>query len=134
FKSDAAGVKGTQAMFVQDALVTWKSFDPFFKIDAGFFLPPLAHNALQGAGTLYSFDYFANTFNHTNIFGAAAGPAGRDAGVELRGLVLDNHLEYRFGVFQGKRQAAIAMPESNASQNAPRFAGRIPFNAFAPET
>ena len=32
------------------------------KIDAGYMLPPMAHNAVQSAASLYSWDYFAFSF------------------------------------------------------------------------
>jgi hypothetical protein len=57
---------------------------------------------------------------------------GRDAGVQLRGLVLDNHLEYRAGMFQGRRNDSS--PESVQSRNFFRVAGRVQVNVFDPET
>jgi hypothetical protein len=96
-------------------------------------LTPGAHNALQGAGTLLGVDYFSNSFRHTDVFNAAVAPVGRDAGFEARGLVLDNHIEYRAGLFQGYRKPAVAAvpPDTTgevASQNMFRFAGRIQVN------
>jgi len=141
FKSDAAGQKGTQIMVVQDAMATWKAYEDMLKFDAGYMLTPGAHNALQGAGTLLGLDYFSNSFNHTNVFNAATPPVGRDAGIEVRGLLLDNHIEYRAGLFQGFRKAQTAPPMMPAgatgdvaSQNMFRFAGRIQINLLDAET
>lgn len=141
FKADAAGVKATQGIVVQDALATWKAYDDMLKFDAGYMLTPGAHNALQGAGTLLGLDYFSNSFNHTNVFNAATAPVGRDAGIEVRGLLLDNHIEYRAGLFQGFRKPATAAPMMPAgatgdvaSQNMFRFAGRIQINLLDAET
>jgi len=140
FKADGAGVKATQGIVVQDALATWKAYDDMLKFDAGYMLTPGAHNSLQGAGTLLGLDYFSNSFNHTNVFNAATAPVGRDTGIEVRGLLLDNHIEYRAGLFQGLRkpQTAPAMMAGAtgdvASQNMFRFAGRIQVNLLDAET
>ena len=66
-----ADAKNTPGMNIQDAFATAKPFGDVFKVDAGYMLPPLAHNAIQGAGTLYSWDYFANSFRSTanTLFG-----------------------------------------------------------------
>ena len=130
FKGSAEGVKSS-GLFVQDAYVTFKAYEDYFKVDAGYMLPPLAHNAVQGAGTLYGLDYFANSFRHANVFNSA-GDVGRDAGVQLRGLVLAGHVEYRLGMFQGLRRPAT-MTEA-AARNFPRVAGRIQINVLEPET
>ena len=114
FKVDPANQSGgtgknAPGLNVQDAFVTFKPAQNFFKVDAGFMLPPLSHNAVQGAATLYSSDYFVNTFRRNVLsnldpFGSSGqSPAGRDLGVQLRGLVLKDHLEYRVGLFQGVR-------------------------------
>ena len=60
-------VKATPGMNIQDAFVTYKPMGDLFKVDAGYMLPPLAHNAVQGATTLYSWDYFAYTFQSSNV-------------------------------------------------------------------
>ena len=130
FKASAEGAKSAP-LFVQDAYVTFKAYEDYFKVDAGYMLPPLAHNAVQGAGTLYGLDYFANSFRHANVFNSA-GDVGRDAGVQLRGLVAGGHLEYRVGMFQGLRRPA-SMTEASA-RNFPRVAGRIQINVLDPET
>jgi hypothetical protein len=131
-----AAQKPAPTMVIQDAFASYKAVQDFFKIDAGYMLPPLAHNAVQGAGTLYSYDYFANTFNGQNYTGVAAAPAGRDLGVQLRGLLFDNHLEYRVGMFQGLRNAATpaAMGNQVNSRNFFRLSGRLQINLLDAET
>jgi hypothetical protein len=52
-------------------------------------------------------------------------------GVQLRGLVLDQHLEYRAGVFQGQRSKPAA---GAPSRNDFRYAGRVQLNVLDPET
>lgn len=128
------GTKNGPGMYVQDAFGTYKALGDALKIDMGFMLPPSTHNALQGAGTLYGWDYFSNSFRNSNAFNAAAAPVGRDAGVELRGLVLDNMLEYRAGLFQGRRNPADAMAGRVGGRNFFRFASRLQVNVFDPET
>lgn len=134
----ATGTKTGFGIGVQDAMATWKAYDDYVKFDAGYMLTPGAHNALQGAGTLLGLDYFANSFNHTNVFNGGA-PVGRDAGIEVRGLLLDNHIEYRAGLFQGLRKPGTLPPMGGgqgqvASQNMFRFAGRLQINVLDAET
>jgi hypothetical protein len=100
--------KNTPGMNVQDAFVTYKAMGDLLKVDAGYMLPGMGHNALQGAGTLLGWDYYAYSFQHGNRFASAGNPIGRDVGVQLRGLVLGGHLEYRAGLFQGKRNNRTA--------------------------
>jgi len=130
----ASGAKGGNGIIVQDAFGTWKAYEDMVKVDLGYMLTPGAHNALQGAGTLYGLDYFSNTFLHNTSFNTAAGvnPAGRDAGAQLRGLLVDGHVEYRLGIFQGKRNPATATEVG--AQNMFRVAGRLQINIFDPET
>src|SRR6478609_3017860 len=135
----ATGEKTGFAMGVQDAFATVKLYEDMIKIDGGYMLTPGAHNALQGAGTLLGLDYFSNSFNHTNVFNGGA-PVGRDAGVEVRGLLLDNHIEYRAGLFQGLRKPGTNPPMGSttggdvSAQNMFRFAGRIQVNLLDAET
>lgn len=129
---NGSGAKGGNGVIVQDALGTWKAYEDAFKIDIGYMLTPGAHNALQGAGTLYGLDYFANTFTHNTLLNTNVNPAGRDVGLQFRGLVLDNHLEYRAGIFQGKRNPGTA--DQVAAQNMFRLAARVQINIFDAET
>jgi hypothetical protein len=124
-------VKNTPGMNILDAFVTYKAVGDALKIDAGYMLPAMAHNALQGATTLYSWDYFVYSFRHSNSFQSSADPTGRDAGVQLRGLVLDDHLEYRIGLFQGLREGQTA--DEVGSQNFFRTTGRLQINLLDPE-
>jgi len=129
----ATNNKGGPGMYIQDAFITARpiegEFKDAFKVDAGFMLPAMAHNAVQGAGTLYSLDYYSNTFLHSNVFGGTA-PVGRDLGVQVRGLIME-HLEYRLGLFQGLRQPAT--DTQIASHNFFRFTGRVQINVLDSE-
>jgi hypothetical protein len=129
---DPGGVKNTPGLNVQDAFGTFKALGDSLKIDMGYMLPPSTHNADQGAGTLYSWDYFTNSFRNSNSFTSSANPVGRDAGLQLRGLVLDNHLEYRAGLFQGRRNTFA--DGKVAGRNFFRFAARLQVNLLDAET
>jgi hypothetical protein len=128
------GFKNTPGLNVQDAFATVKAYEDFVKVDMGYMLPPSTHNADQGAGTLYSWDYFSNSFTNSNSFSSSGRPVGRDAGLQLRGLVLDNHLEYRAGLFQGRRNPVSTDGTKVGSRNFFRFAARLQVNLLDPET
>lgn len=125
-------VKSTPGMNIQDAFATWKAYGDYVKFDMGYMLPSLAHNALQGATTLLSLDYFAYSFVQGNSFQSSANPTGRDLGVQLRGLLLGGHLEYRAGLFQGLRKGQTTTEVG--SQNFFRFAARVQVNLLDAET
>jgi len=133
----ATYLKSTPGMNIQDAFGTWKVFKDMVKIDVGYMLPPLFHNAVQGATTLYAWDYFAYAFTSTvspqgvPVFGSSANPIGRDLGVQVRGLVLNGHLEYRAGLFQGLRDAPSTTDVG--ARNFFRFAARIQLNLLDAE-
>jgi len=124
-------VKNGPGMYIQDAFITWKPMGDVFKVDAGFMLPPMAHNALQGAGTLYGWDYYAYSFRHNESFNSTVAPVGRDLGVQLRGLVVGGHLEYRAGLFQGLRDVQTATDVG--SRNFFRATARVQVNFLDPE-
>jgi hypothetical protein len=128
----APETKNTPGMNIQDAFITYKPLGDLVKLDAGYMLPPLAHNAVQGATSLYAWDYLLNTFLGGNAFGSAGSPVGRDLGVQLRGLVVGGHLEYRVGLFQGLRLPSTAADP--AARNFFRFAGRMQLNLLDAET
>jgi hypothetical protein len=81
----------------------------------------LSHNSNQSAVTLMSTDYGPYSFIWS---GPTDSRVGRDYGVRLRGYVLDEKLEYRFGVYQGQR--------GTDSTNGFRYAGRLAYNFFDP--
>lgn len=127
------GLKNGPGIQTKDAFGTYRAIDDQLKIDAGLLLPPGSHNSLQGGGSIYGWDFFLNTFRHSAVFGSTANPYGRDVGVQLRGLV--GPLEYRAGVFQGKRNPAVAGPPAETAATNPfRFAARAQFNFLDPET
>src|SRR5579863_3022239 len=136
----ATTTKATPGMNIQDAFITWKPLGDLIKVDAGYMLPPMAHNAVQGAGTLYSWDYFNFSFLSTanTLLGSTTSPVGRDTGVQFRGLWLDGHIDFRVGLFQGLRVAetpgaAGDTPTTVGSDNFFRATGRLQINLLDPE-
>lgn len=128
-------LKNGPAIQTKDAFATYRVLDDQLKIDGGLLLPAGTHNFLQGGGSLYGWEFFLNTFRAGNSFGSTNNPYGRDVGVQLRGLVADGLLEYRAGVFQGKRNLPVSGAESRAaSRNDFRYAARIQLNFLDPET
>jgi len=130
--------KNAPGLNVQDAFATVAPVGDYFKADVGFMLPPGPYNSLQSAGKLFGVDYFANTFRRNVATNAdpfrstQQSPVGRDAGIQLRGLVFGGHVEYRAGAFQGLRAgpipAAAPKPARAAAFNITRFAGRLQVN------
>ncbi len=149
FKLDTANATGgtgknAPGLNVQDAFVTAKPAGNLIKIDAGYMLPPLSHNAVQGAGTLYGVDYFVNSHRRNVISNAdpfassGQSPQGRDAGLQVRGLLLDDHIEYRAGIFQGLRVGPVPQTMTTEAQigalNFFRVAARLQINLLDAET
>ena len=124
-------LKNGPGIQTKDAFATWRAVGDKLKIDGGLLLPAGTHNFLQGGGSIYGWDFFLNTFRYGNAFGTTANAYGRDLGVQLRGLLFDGLLEYRAGVFQGKRNPPVT---GAASRNSFRYAGRLQLNVLDPET
>jgi hypothetical protein len=138
--ANATTTKATPGMNIQDAFITWKAYGDMIKIDAGYMLPPMAHNAVQGATTLYSWDYFAFTFLSTanTLLGSTASPVGRDAGLQGRALLLDGHIDFRVGLYQGLRATDQPATMGGAattvgSNNFFRATGRLQINLLDAE-
>ena len=93
---------------VQDAFATY-TFMPEVRLDAGLMLVPFSHHTLEGATSLNSLDY------HSDLVRYPTGRIWRDAGIQIRGVALQDHLHYRLGLFEGVRNAALpALPAAPA--------------------
>src|SRR3954462_6245808 len=121
------GVKATNTPQVLDAYGQVKFADAFW-LSGGNILMPLTRNGTQPTTTYVSIDN-ANIDTTPVLQGNSY--VLRDLGIQANGYFLDNHLEYRAGMFQGSRQAATAT--QTASHNAPRFVGSLMFNFWDPE-
>jgi hypothetical protein len=117
----------------KDAFVTFRAIDDQLKFDGGLMIPAGAHSVLVGGGSLNALDFYQNAFRHNTVFDSTADPYARDLGAQVRGLVFNQHLEYRLGVFQGKREPVSTAPARPGSRNAFRFAGRLQVNVLDPE-
>jgi hypothetical protein len=125
----------TTSMFIQDAFLTY-AFAPEFKIDAGMMLVPLSHHTIEGAIGLNAMDY------HSDLIRFPAGKIFRDTGIQFRGLLFNNLLHYRVGIFEGVRQAAVpapamppAVPLPPLNDNGlPRFAAQLRLNILGDES
>ncbi|MDP2875900.1 MAG: porin, partial [Holophaga sp.] len=135
-KANADGSKTNTGLILQDAVFTYK-LTKDIKIDAGLILVPLSHQSTQGATNLATWDYHAYAFQQNGAMGSST---GRDGGAQVRGVVggKEGNLEFRLGVFQGKRLALTpAVPtgptDRAASRNSLRLAGRAQWNFFEAE-
>jgi hypothetical protein len=98
-KVDGSGGKPSKVqMYVQDAQIQ-HTVVPEFGVIAGLQLVGTTRNSLQGAASLMSIDYGAYQF-------VTSGPldnnVGRDLGVNFRGFLASERLEYRAGIFSGR--------------------------------
>lgn len=114
--TDGGKVEGD--VFVQDAFFTYHHSEKL-KVDAGMILIPLSHNSQQSAASLLTLDYLPYSFVTS---GPTRSRVGRDYGVQLRGYVANDHLEYRLGVYQGER--------GPGSTNEFRTVGRLVYYPF----
>jgi hypothetical protein len=108
--------------FIQDAYGEFKVRDAF-ALDAGLMFVPFSRNSLQSAATLLPIEYGAYTFTQS---APTQSSTGRDIGFQARGGFHGNHLEYRFGAFQGLRDPR--------SHNPFRYVGRLQYNFFDTDT
>ena len=86
------------SMYVQDAQVQY-TFCPELSVIAGLQLVGIARNGLQSAASLMALDYGAYQFVPN---APLDNNVGRDLGINFRGFILDDRLEYRAGFFSGK--------------------------------
>jgi hypothetical protein len=121
-KGNADGSKNNADMFIQDFIVTY-AFSKQFQLDGGMLLMAQTYNHNQSAASLLALDYGPYTFNESV---PTTSRTGRDYGVQARGYLADDHLEYRAGVFQGVRGLN--------NTNAFRYHGRLAYYVFGPET
>ena len=98
-KVEANGAKPTKvSMYIQDAYIQ-HTFATELSVIAGLQLVGTTRNSLQSAGSLMALDYGAYQFLTSTPFDNTA---GRDLGVNFRGFLLNERLEYRAGLFSGK--------------------------------
>ena len=116
-------------IYLLDAVATYKVSGAFM-IDAGLMLlPSLNHNGLTSGAK------YASVNNFTQYLSPGSNRGTRDVGVGIRGLILDDRLYYRLGVFNGVQTRAttttgtppVTTPGINPG-DAPRVSGHLRFN------
>ena len=123
-----SGVKAPATPSILDAYGQVKFADAFW-LSGGSILMPLTRNGLQPTTTYVSID---NANVDTTPILQGNSNVLRDLGFQANGFFLENHIEYRAGVFQGSRQASTAT--QTASHNAPRFVAMVSANLWDTET
>ena len=114
---------------VQDAFGEWHPFsNDLFILDVGKMLMPFTRNSLQSTSSHLSLDGGTWTFLQS---APLQGDAGRDVGFQIKSYLVNDHLEFRGGVFEGFRAPANA--GGAGSRNPPRFVGRLVYNFFDTE-
>ena len=105
-KPNAAGKKGDDAMFLQDVALTC-ALTRSVNLEAGLLIVPVGRHAAQSATTLLGVDYGPFSFTHSE---PTASRYGRDYGVQARGYLAGNRVEFRAGLFNGARGATDTAP------------------------
>jgi hypothetical protein len=113
-KGNADGTKNVNtSTFIQDLVVGY-AFAHELHLEAGEMLLPTSFDHVSGASTLLTLDFGAFTFNE---LAALQSNNGRDYGLQARGYLAGDHLEYRLGGWQGNR--------GKNEVNAFRYTGRL---------
>jgi hypothetical protein len=120
-KTLAGGKNINPQLILQDAYGEVKVHNALL-LDFGMMFVPFSRNSIQSGATLLPIDYGAYTFA---VSAATQSNIGRDTGVQARGFLLANRLEYRVGAFQGARDVQ--------SHRAFRYTGRVQFQLLDPE-
>jgi hypothetical protein len=112
------------SIYLLDALATYK-FGKELMIDAGLMLLPFSHNSMT-SGSKY-----ATVNNFPSYFAGNSQRGTRDVGVGVRGLLLDDRIYYKLGIYNGVQTSTGATGLNPG--DAPRFAGMIRFNIAGKE-
>jgi len=123
----ASPLKTFGTFILQDAYGEVKFHDAF-TVQCGLLIVPLSRQLLASTTTFWTLDI-------GNTTGTASAPtaefATRDTGFEFQGFLLEDHFQYRAGVFAGIRNPPL--DSGVGSQNTPRFAAYLQYNFFDPE-
>ena len=114
--------------FIQDAIASYK-VGPELQVSAGFMLLPFIRNDYQSAGSLHAIDFRAGVIKFL-----PTGKAFRDMGAEVRGLLVQDRIYYRAGVFSGMPgKAAMGEMEAVNESDSPRLTGNLRYNILGKE-
>jgi Phosphate-selective porin O and P len=126
---DGTTSKAFDTLVFQDAFLSLNVHQAF-SIQAGLMLSPFSRNILQSTSTYTSLDILATSATFlTSIETSAL----RDTGVQVKGQLLGDRLEYRLGAFQGIRQDS-EQEGAAGGKNPPRFLGYLQYNFLDTET
>ena len=126
---DGTASKAFDTLVFQDAFLSL-NLHQAFSIQAGLMLSPFCRNILQSTSTYTSLDVLATS---ATFIGSVQTSALRDTGVQAKGQLLSDRLEYRIGVFQGIRQSS-AQEGAQGGKNPPRFLGYLQYDFLDTET
>jgi hypothetical protein len=129
-KADPAGVKNSTTPQLLDASGQVK-FAQWFWLSGGQILMPLSRNGMQPTTTYVSIDN-AN-IGTTPVLQTGNSYVLRDLGFQVSGWFADDHIEYRVGLWQGNRQAAVPNVQT-AGHNGPRVIAMVSANLWDTET
>ena len=115
------GTKVAGDLGVYDFWITYAARDELM-IDVGLIGTPNSHNSIQSISGMLAADFGAYSFLSS---APTTSRAGRDYGAEARGYLLNQHVEYRLGAFQGFRGQTANRPL--------RYLARLVVDAFRAE-
>src|SRR4029077_19378411 len=119
----------------QDAVAIWKMCGDMLMLYGGLYLVPSNRNDLTSTASFLSYDIGTWAIQGNTVM---KGTGGRDFGFGLAGWLVDDHLEYRIGAFDGTRNPTTPQPApvgggtplgpAAGSRNPYRVAGRIMYD------
>ena len=117
-KAQSDGSKAAPEVGVYDF---WITYQPTAAVmfDGGLIGTPNSYNSIQAIAGMLTSDFSPYSFLSTPPTNSRA---GRDYGVQNRGYIFGDHLEYRLGIFQGFRGTGATMPF--------RYLGRLMVDLF----
>lgn len=119
---NASGVR--QDPVLTDALIDFR-ISPAFSVSVGRVLVPFSIDNQTSAVTLTAIDYPTRAL--VNLPTNPSGAFWRDDGIEVRGLLGGDLIDYRVGYFRGDRDAA-SNPDADG-----RFTGMVAINLASPQ-
>ncbi len=109
---------------LQDAWGEIKLAGDALMLEVGLMVIPFARNELQSTTTFLTLDIGNTSALVPNTSGT------RDLGFELKGYLLEDHLEYRAGIFSGARQPVNATAGNPVAHNFFRLTGMLQYDVF----
>jgi len=127
------GVKGDMSSrtLIADAWVEFVTSE-HLKINAGLLKLPFSRHMQQTGAKLHGLEF------HGSYLKRSGGIGHRDMGIMARGLLSDQHIDYRFAILDGieyapgDSNADTPVPATNKNDSM-RFVGRVGYNVFDAE-